>query len=146
MRQGETDRMPGDAEIVARLALACFLGVLIGLERRLTGHPAGERTFALVALGACVFTVAGVVAGVDPTRVAAQVVTGIGFVCTGVIIHREGGVKGLTTAASLWFAAAAGVAVGVGEYVLASAATGLAVLVLLLDRVLPAIGESPDRA
>jgi putative Mg2+ transporter-C (MgtC) family protein len=133
--------MLGEAELVARLAVATGLGFAVGLERRVTGQAAGERTFALIALGSCLFTLAGVdAAGEDsPTRIAAQVVTGVGFLGAGLIFHREsGGPRGLTTAAAVWSTAALGVAVGVGRYVLALSATGLGLAVLLLGPVVTA--------
>jgi putative Mg2+ transporter-C (MgtC) family protein len=140
--------MLGEAELVARLAVATALGFAIGLERRVTGQAAGERTFALIALGSCLFTLAGVdaVGESSPTRIAAQVVTGVGFIGAGLIFNREsGGPKGLTTAAAVWSTAAVGVSVGVGRYVLALAATGLGLAVLLLAPVVTAaLGRRDD--
>jgi putative Mg2+ transporter-C (MgtC) family protein len=132
--------MVDDLELIARLVLATAIGFAIGLERRLEGKDAGERTLALVALGACLFTVAGpAFPGEDsPSRIAAQVVTGIGFLGAGLIFQRnEGGVKGLTTAAGVWFAAAVGVAVGAGLYVITLVGAGLALLLLVLEHFLP---------
>ena len=123
---------PSLAQELIRLAVAAGLGGAIGLERELRAQPAGFRTHVLVALGAGLFTVASAgIAGADPTRVAAQVVTGVGFLGAGAILHEGGSVKGLTTAASLWIAAAAGLACGLGRPGLAAAAVALALGVLV---------------
>jgi putative Mg2+ transporter-C (MgtC) family protein len=139
----------GDTELVGRLALAAGLGFAIGLERRLGGHAAGERTFALVSLGCCLFTVAGLgVAGESsPTRIAAQVVTGIGFLGAGLIFNRQtGGPAGLTTAAGVWTVAAVGVGVGLGKYVVSVVAAAIALAVLLLGPLLDgALSRWSDR-
>jgi putative Mg2+ transporter-C (MgtC) family protein len=120
------------AQECLRLAVAAGLGAAIGLERELRAQPAGFRTHVLVALGAGLFTVAGTnLAGADPTRVAAQVVTGIGFLGAGAILHDRGGVRGLTTAASLWIAAAAGLASGLGRPGLATFTVAMALLALV---------------
>src|SRR5687768_12454562 len=96
--------------IVGRLALAGLLGAFMGLERELRGHPAGIRTLSLVTLGSCLFTdISRLLGGED--RVAAQVVTGIGFLGAGVIFREGAGVKGITTAATVWAAAAIGMAI-----------------------------------
>lgn len=124
-------------QMVGRLALAAGLGAIVGYEREHVGKPAGVRTHGLVALGSALFTVVSLYgfgeAG-DPSRVAAQVVTGIGFLGAGAILHQRGSVRGLTTAASLWATAALGVSVGLGMYVM-SAET--AVLIFLLLRFGP---------
>ncbi len=88
-------------EIIARLLLAAALGAVIGLERELRGNPAGIRTMALVTLGACLFTDVSRLMGGDD-RVAAQVVTGIGFIGAGVVFRDGAGVRGITTAATIW--------------------------------------------
>lgn len=130
---------PGDADLVGRVALATVLGALVGAERELGGRPAGLRTHALVSLGAASFTVAAYAAlpvpgggglSVDLTRIAAQVVTGIGFLGAGVILYAGGRLRGLTTAADLWAVAAIGVLCGVGLPVVASATTGLVLVVV----------------
>jgi len=105
-----------ELEIVGRLALAGFLGGFIGMEREVRGYPAGIRTIALVALGSCLFTdVSGLLGGDD--RVAAQIVSGIGFLGAGVIFREGYTVRGITTAATIWSAAAIGMAIGAGLYV-----------------------------
>ena len=128
------------AEALLRLLIAALLGGAIGLERELRDHEAGFRTHLIVSLGACVFTLVSAYAwtdwtfstasGVvfDPTRIAAQIVTGIGFLGAGAIIVRGISVRGLTTAATLWVVAAIGMAAGTGYY---TVAVGAAVLVLL---------------
>lgn len=126
------------AELALRLVLALVLGAAIGLERAFRQQAAGLRTHALVALGAALFTIVSAYAfkGTDPTRIAAQIVTGIGFIGAGTILHYRGSVRGLTTAASLWAMAAVGMAAGAGLYVLAILGTGLVLAVLwLLDRL-----------
>lgn len=103
-------------EILGRLVLAGFLGALIGLERELRGYPAGIRTLALVAVGSALFTDVSRLMGGDD-RVAAQIVTGIGFIGAGVIFREGYTVRGITTAATIWSAAAVGMAVGIELYV-----------------------------
>ncbi len=129
-------------EALLRLLLAAGLGGVIGLEREFRDHEAGFRTHLIVSLGACVFTLvsayawtdwtfstqAGVV--FDPTRIAAQIVTGIGFLGAGAIIVRGISVRGLTTAATLWVCAAIGMAVGTGYYEVALGSTALVLVSL----------------
>lgn len=132
--------------LVGRLALAAFLGAAIGFERELRGRSAGLRTFAAVALGSCLFSIISYFVtpdGNETTRIAAQVVTGVGFLGAGVILHEQGHISGLTTSATLWAAAAVGMAVGYGLYLLAVAATILLVLLLLL-RFIPGLDRSPS--
>lgn len=105
-----------------QVVLSALLGGFIGLEREHVGKSAGTRTYSLVAIGSTLFTIislkgfGGEGVAIDPSRVAAQVVTGIGFLGAGLIIHRGSHVRGLTTAAAMWAVAAIGVAVGVGFY------------------------------
>lgn len=134
---------------ICRLLLAQFLGGLIGLERQWKRgksiSPAGFRTHILVTVGACVFTLVsismptviahmgyGIVNNADPGRIAAQVVSGIGFIGAGAILQSKGRILGLTTAASLWVAAAIGIAVGAGLYLTSIAATILTLITLRL--------------
>ena len=125
------------ADAVVRLLAAAGLGAALGVERELNAQPAGFRTHLLVSLGAALFTVAGAdLADADPARVAAQVVTGIGFLGAGAILRDGGTVKGLTTAASLWVTAAVGLACGLGSILLAALASGLALLALVLLKLL----------
>jgi putative Mg2+ transporter-C (MgtC) family protein len=129
------------SQIVVRLLVSLAAGLVVGAEREWRGHEAGVGTHTLVALGATVFTLAGVVGaaedGGDPWRIAAQVASGIGFIGAGTIIQSRGSVKGLTTAASLWFTAGVGVAAGVGGLALAGIAVALALLLLALREVGP---------
>ena len=127
-----------DLELILRLVVAAFLGYVIGLERRLTGHAAGDRTFALTSLGAALFTVVSLKAfPLGDTRVAAGVVTGLGFLGAGMILKgQEKEVKGLTTAASIWTVGAIGLAVGAGSYGLAIAAAALTLILLASETLL----------
>ena len=122
-------------ELVLRLVLAVGLGAALGIERESRNKTAGTRTHALVALGAALFTVSGVFMGsdgiTDRNRIAAQVVSGIGFIGGGAILRSGLTVTGITTAASLWMAASFGVAAGVGLYWVA-AAGGLLTFVTIL--------------
>ena len=125
-------------ELAVRLLAAGILGGLIGLQRELAGKPAGLRTHFLVSLGCALFTVASLEGfpSADPARVAAGIVTGIGFLGAGAIIRGgEGIVVGLTTAASVWAVAAIGLAVGTGLYLLALVATALVGGVLFLPKI-----------
>ena len=130
--------MPTDLEMVMRLLLTLVLGGLVGLERQVHRRDAGLRTHILVALGSClimltslyVFDIYKEQVSLDPVRIAAGVVTGIGFLGAGTIIRSPDGVKGLTTAASLWVVAGIGLAVGVGFNKIAIYATVLVLIVL----------------
>lgn len=139
----------GELQVFWRLVLAATLGGLIGMEREIHGRPAGFRTHLLVTVGACLMMVVSEayylkygmldsdsVVRLDPGRVAAQIVTGIGFLGAGAIIKDGHAVRGLTTAACLWVAAGIGMAVGVGSYLPALFVTALALFNLLfLKRV-----------
>lgn len=133
----EVDRQ---LEFALRLIIAAILGAAIGIERERTDHPAGMRTHMLVALGSATFTVLSIEAfkapGADPARVAAQIVTGIGFLGAGAILKRGVSVKGLTTAASLWAVAAVGMAAGAAAYGIAVAATIIVVVSLWPLRII----------
>lgn len=127
-------------DLALRLTVGLVLGALIGFERELHRQPAGFRTHSLVALGAALFTVVSAFGFsgelVDPTRIAAQIVTGIGFIGAGTILQYRGHIRGLTTAASLWAVAAIGMAAGAGMYALAVIGTVLVLVILsLLDSV-----------
>jgi putative Mg2+ transporter-C (MgtC) family protein len=129
-------------DVVGRLALAALLGALVGLERESSGQDAGFRTHLLLSLGAGLFGVVSVGAfdafitdqrtnvQVDVTRIASYVAAGVGFIGGGAILKHAGSVRGITTAASLWTAAAVGLAAGVGFWVGAVAATLLALVAL----------------
>ena len=118
--------LAAELSVVVRLLLASVFGALVGLEREIHEHPAGMRTHLLVSLGSAGFTVLSIdVFGVDgdPGRVAAQVVTGVGFLGAGAIIKEGATIRGLTTAASLWAVAAVGMAAGAGAWGVAVTAT-----------------------
>lgn len=128
-------------QIFYQLFLAFLLGALLGFEREWRRKAAGLRTYSLVALGACLFTIISLygfrgvgAAGLDPSRIASQVVVGIGFIGAGVIFSKGDVVRGLTTAAGLWLSAAIGVAVGVELYAPAYFATGLGIFILAILR------------
>jgi len=134
-------------ESLLRLALAAVLGGLIGMERELREREAGLRTHLLVALGSALFTIVGAygfhafldsganVVRADPTRIAAQIVTGIGFLGAGAIIRQGLSVRGLTTAATLWVVAAVGLAAGAGYYSTAVITTALVLIALYPLRI-----------
>lgn len=126
------------SEAIARLLLAAGLSGLIGFEREVAQKAAGMRTHMLVGLGAGLFTLlsAEAFAGADPARVAAQVVSGVGFLGAGAIFRHGFTVRGLTTAAGLWAAAAVGMAAGIGETGIALAAALVALLVLYVVGVI----------
>jgi len=120
---------------ILKLFIATALAAVVGYEREVYRKPAGIRTMMLVGLGSCLFMVISAeavkgVPGADPGRIAAQVVTGIGFLGAGTIIRAGGSVVGLTTAASIWLVAAVGLAVGAGLYgpAVVSTAMGFAIL------------------
>ncbi len=123
-------------DIIIKIALSTLFGGLVGLERELKHKPAGLRTTILICLGSTVFMIVGInitkmFGGIsDPARIAAQVVTGIGFIGAGAIIQSRGSVQGLTTAASIWVVAGIGMAVGNGFYLMASCVT-LSVMIVL---------------
>lgn len=122
-----------------RLVLSMVLGMIVGAERKRKGQIAGIRTFALISMGACLamllsIYVPQVYLGLkngDPGRIAAQVITGIGFIGGGAMIHMKGAVKGLTTAAGIWMTAIIGMAVGIGMYLCSIGATILILLTLV---------------
>ena len=120
---------------LARLFAACAAGALIGFERELHDKPAGLRTNMMICLGAAVFTLLSIrIAGGetvhDPGRIAAQVVTGVGFLGAGAIIQLRGHVVGLTTAATIWLVASVGMAFGAGEFLFGTLTTLLTIAVL----------------
>jgi len=125
-------------EIIGQLALAIFLGTLIGIEREFARKSAGMRTYALVSMGAALFAIIpqivfpGTSTAFDPSRVLSQIVVGIGFIGAGVIIFQKSRIRGITTAAGLWVTAAIGAAVGYRLYNLAICSTLLVLLVLVV--------------
>src|SRR3984957_858619 len=120
-----------DFELLLRVFIACLLGGMIGWERERHGISAGVRTYGSICLGACLFgVVSSSIPGADPSHIAAQVATGVGFLGGGVIFRQSNYVSGLTTAATLWATAAIGLSVAFGMY-LVSVITAV-ILVLLL--------------
>ena len=125
--------MVDEFEAIIRIGLAAGFGALIGLDREDRDKPAGVRTFSIVAMGAAFFSLVGLMAFGENdagARIAAQVVTGVGFLGAGAILHNRGNVVGLTTAAGIWGAAAVGMGFGFGLYVLSVAGAVLMLGVL----------------
>ncbi len=125
-----------------RLLIALLVGGVVGLEREFKGKPAGIRTNILICVGSCLFMiisieVARTASGIaDPGRIAAQVVTGVGFLCAGTIMRSRFTVSGLTTAATIWVLSALGVAIGAGYILLAVAGAAIITLTLVAVRFL----------
>lgn len=125
---------------VFKLCLSLLLGCCVGMERKRKGQIAGIRTFALISMGATLAMLLSIyvpqeylgLKNGDPGRIAAQVITGIGFLGAGAIIQMKGSVRGLTTAAGIWMVATIGMAVGVGMYAVSIVATGLILVILVL--------------
>ncbi|NQT05342.1 MAG: MgtC/SapB family protein [Dehalococcoidia bacterium] len=130
--------MPIALEMVLRLLLAAALGVAIGYQRERAGKQAGLRTHVLISTGAALLSLVSIYgfgAASDPSRVAAGVVVGVGFLGAGVILHRQGGiVEGLTTAATIWVMAGIGLAAGAGLYIIAVAAAAIVFGALIMPR------------
>ena len=138
--------------LIGNLVLSGFLGAIIGIERDLSGRPAGIRTNMIVAMGACLFGMLSAIGYADSggqqdaTRIASQIVTGIGFIGAGALLKNDNKVLGLTTAADVWLVAAIGVAVATQWYSLAIAATLLAALGLpLLAPLSHKLGEAGEK-
>ncbi len=123
-----------EIEIAVRLVLAATFGAAVGYERRSADKPAGLRTLSLVALGSALFTIISIFGfeNADQSRVAAQIVTGVGFLGAGTILRSGGSISGLTTAATIWATAAIGMAVGSGLYIAAVAGTIIILIILYL--------------
>jgi putative Mg2+ transporter-C (MgtC) family protein len=120
-------------ELLLQVVLATVMGGAIGMERELSGKPAGLRTNILICVGATLFTVLSLklaAARGDPARVAAQILPGVGFIGAGTILHARGSVTGLTSAATIWVVAAIGMALGAGAYTEAVGTTLLVMLIL----------------
>ncbi len=142
-----------DAQIILRLVLSVILSGFIGLERQVHKRTAGLRTHILVALGSClimltsiyVFDIYKEITKLDPARIAAGVITGIGFLGAGTIIRDKEGVRGLTTAASLWVVAGIGLASGCGFLRAAIYTTILTLIILLVLRYVEMFILKPDK-
>lgn len=125
--------------LIFRILLSVILGAIVGFEREIEEKPAGIRTHILVCMGATLFTISSFyltpLSSGDATRIAAGIVTGIGFIGAGSIIATKGHVKGLTTAASLWVVSGIGMMVGLGSYILSSASAIIVFIILRLGEI-----------
>ena len=128
-----------ETDLILRIVIAAIFGGVIGWERQKDGKPAGLRTHMLVSTGAALFTIISFAvmsvfedSVIDPTRIAAGIITGVGFLGAGAILQSKGEVHGLTTAASIWIVSAVGMAVAFGLHILAGATTVVTVIVLYL--------------
>ena len=144
-------------ELLLRLGTAAFIGLLLGLDRELTGHEAGLRTHALVALSSAMIMVSSLMLTVqlrtdelspDPLRAVQGLAQAIGFIAAGVIFVRGSNVVNMTTAANIWIAAAIGIASGAGQYRLVLVGAGLGVVLLtvlrLVERWLPSAADDEE--
>jgi putative Mg2+ transporter-C (MgtC) family protein len=138
--EAEPTPLSGELDLAFRVSIALLIGLVLGTEREIRGHAAGMRTMALIGAGSCLFTGLGLVPyfgkTVDPTRIAAQIVTGVGFLGAGSILRQGEDVRGLTTAAMIWVVASLGMAVGFGYYVVAVAAAVMVILTLIVIKPL----------
>ncbi|HXX59306.1 MAG TPA: MgtC/SapB family protein [Dehalococcoidales bacterium] len=134
--------MPTQLEMVLRLLLAAVLGGAIGAQREWEGKQAGLRTLSLLGMGSALFAIISAIAfpGGVPTQIASGVVTGIGFLGAGAILHRHGGVEGLTTAAAIWVTAGVGLAAGAGMYLISVAVTVIVLVLLFVPHIPPRNG------
>ena len=124
-------------DMVVKLIVALALGLIVGIEREFVGKEAGTKTYSLVTLGAALFTILSFDPNFpDPSRIIAQIITGIGFIGAGLIIFHENKIHGLTTAAGLWTMAGVGVAAGMGYYFLAIVSALLVLFILFVLRKL----------
>lgn len=131
---------PGNLEIFTRLFMAMTFGMIIGIERVIAHKTAGMRTFALVSMGAALFVIISemlvpkftLYAGFSPTLLISQIVTGVGFLCAGLIFFRDSRLAGVTTATSIWVSAGIGMATGFGLYVIGFMATVLTLFVFVV--------------
>lgn len=149
--------MNPELELSLRLVIATVLGGIFGFERESRHKPAGLRTHTLVCLGAAIFTIAGIygfpvvfgtdslIRNTDPARIAAQVVTGVGFIGGGIIFKEKDHIAGITTAASIWLTAGLGVAVGSGLYILTLVSALLGLASLEFDRFLVKVESSKHK-
>ena len=132
-------------EVLLGLILALAFGGVIGFERERSHRPAGLRTHMLVCLGTCLFTIISETFVIDPSRIAAGVVAGIGFIGAGVIWVEKDKIQGVTTASSLWVNAAIGLTIGVGDYILAAVVTVFAFVVLASRDILKRVGIEKEQ-
>jgi len=136
--------MSMDFEIIIRFLLAILWGGIVGAEREYKGKAAGFRTTIMISFGACFFTIMSIAIGGDanPDRIASNIVTGLGFLCAGVIFKSDNHINGITTAATVWAVAAVGMGIG-GGYYIASASGSLLILFILL--ILPYFQKIIDK-
>lgn len=133
-----------DSEVIIRFLLAALWGGVVGIEREYRSKSAGFRTMIMISIGSCFFTlISSMLGDTNPDRIAANVVTGIGFLGAGVIFRGDNRVNGITTAATIWAVSAVGMGIG-GGYYFAAACASFFILVILV--VLPYIEERIDRA
>lgn len=143
------------SELLLRIVLAFFMGILLGMEREKRHKPAGLRTHALVSMGSALFTIISAYGfaefrgipqygNMDPARIAAQIVAGVGFIGGGIIFKEKNRVRGLTTAASIWLTAGVGTGIGAGMYLPMLAAAALAIITLRLDLITKRWGYEED--
>ena len=123
---------PIETNLIIQLAVSLLFGAVIGFEREYRSKAAGFRTITIITVGSTLFTILSQKLGVSPNqdRIASNIITGIGFIGAGVIFKDNYSVSGLTTAATIWVSAAIGMALGIGEYIIASVTLGLAMIVL----------------
>ncbi|MGN0373845.1 MAG: MgtC/SapB family protein [Enterocloster sp.] len=138
------------AELLLRIVLACFLGYIIGYERKSRDKSAGMRTHAIVGLGAALIMIVskycfGDVADYDASRIAAQIVSGVGFLGAGIIFVRNNTVSGLTTAAGIWTTAGVGMAIGAGSYFIGICAGFLVVFIQIILHKIKFLSAEPTR-
>ncbi len=124
-----------ESVMITRIIISFVLGGLIGIERELSHKPAGLKTHILVSMGSALFTTISIFNfPMDSARMVANIITGIGFIGAGAIIGSRGHVQGITTSATIWIAAAIGIAVGVGYYTLATTVAIISLIALLVLR------------
>lgn len=136
--------MNSDIEVIIRFLLALVWGAIVGAEREYRGKPAGFRTTIMISFGACFFTLMSIAIGghENGDRIAANIITGIGFLGAGVIFRNDHRISGITTAATIWAVAAVGMGIGAGYYTASGCAS---VLILFVLAVLPTFQEKIDR-
>ena len=127
----------GQLELIIKLFIAAILGFITAWDRKKFGKGAGMRTYGLISMGACLFTIASQSFINDPARIAASIVTGVGFIGAGIIWERRGNIIGVTTAAGVWVSAAIGLAVALNLWLVAIATTFIVMLLFNTRRVLP---------
>ncbi len=124
-------------EVIVRLISAVLVGMIIGLDRQLRNKEGGLRTHGIITTGSALYTIISIsILNADPARVIAQIVTGVGFICGGVIFKSKDRVRGITTAADIWMTSGIGVAFGLGMYRLALLSASIILLILVPARAI----------